>query len=129
MFKHELAIRFIFEINNLKEIVFIIMNAKVWSVAISMVVSLGHAFLQFVAWSMAPGNTAPGFQQSWFSENAWDIVSFPLMSLSPKTLATIYIWPFMLGNSTIWGLFIGLLSYFLLFRKYGAPSHAGVGLR
>jgi hypothetical protein len=101
------------------------MNAKVWSVVISIVVTPGHVFLQFVAWSIAPGNTAPSFQPGWFSENAWAIVSFPLLSLTSKTLATIYFWPLMLGHSAIWGLLIGLLSY-LLFRKYSIQPHVGV---
>ena len=69
---------------------------------------MAHYFIQFIAWSVAPGNTAIPISNLLFKV-MWPIFSFPLFYIAPARLINHYFEICLFFNSTIWAFLITLL--------------------
>ena len=66
-------------------------------------VAVSHFILQFIAWSMAPGNTARDMSHLLVSK-FWPALSFPIFWIFPGGSSNWYFWGLLSLNSAIWGL-------------------------
>jgi hypothetical protein len=64
------------------------------------VVAVLHFALEFVAWSIAPGNTASGQGMA----VPWRLLSFPVFALMPASIASEFFLYLLLINSVVFGL-------------------------
>jgi hypothetical protein len=74
-----------------------------------IIVAATHFIVQFIAWSYAPGNSAPSIVvHEGLRRTAWMIVSFPVLWVR-YSLIDQYFWALLILNSVVWaGFFWGI---------------------
>ena len=73
-----------------------------------------HSTLQFIVWSIAPGNTVFN-QTNPFLSGLWPVLSFPLFYMVSQDWGNLYFWLVFCVNSIIWAM--GLTGLVFLFKK------------
>ena len=88
--------------------------------AVFVVITLIHLFLQFLAWSYTPGNIVPTVQKfPLWQPLGWPVLSFPAFWLVTSHFSTRFFWGVFVLNSLIWGIVVSTLVLFL--RKLLKP--------